>query len=177
MWPRGLGGAPGLVSSFPGSGLEQSCGWVGGEFEVWLAGVRERGPEDLENVCPSCWACCPWEPGLALTDGKVMRVRLELGKGYCPLLPIIFQIRELQPPACSPQYRETLCTPGLPCVALDSVRMDSLLGETLVSRSTSACRESVPSSAVPWLCSPASGSVLGTQMGDPKGHAMSPPSC
>lgn len=116
---------------------------------MWLAWVRERGLKDLENVCPYCWACCPWEPGPALTDEKVMFVRLDPGKGHCPLLPIISQIRERQPPARSPQHREALCTPGFPCVALDSVQMASLLGKTLVSKSTSACRESVPSSAFP----------------------------
>lgn len=118
MWPRGLGGAPGLVSSFPGSGLEQASRAVGGGVEVWLAWVRERGLKDLENVCPYCWACCPREPGLALMDEKVMLLRLDPGKGHYPLLPIISQIRELQPPAHSPQHREALCTPGFPCVAL-----------------------------------------------------------
>lgn len=95
---------------FQALGLSRAVGGGWG-IEVWLAGVRERGLEDLENVCPSCWACCPWEPGLALTDGKVMPVRLEPGKGHCPLLPIIFQIRELQPPAHST---------GKPCALLVS---------------------------------------------------------
>lgn len=118
----------------------------------------------------------PGSPGLALTDEKkVMLVGLGPGKEHCSLLPISFQIRELQPSARSPQHREALCTPGFPCVALDSVQMGSLLGKTLVSRSTSACRESVPSSALPWLCSPASSPVLGTQVGDPKVYVSTKP--
>lgn len=87
-----LGGQPADVAQGTGrspllclfiSRFERASRGVGGGAEVGQARVRERGPENLENVCPYHWARCPWEPGLPLMGGKVIPVKLDPGKESC----------------------------------------------------------------------------------------------